>query len=120
MIIDGLYLKFMWAALAGLWGLACVIRCLLIYLSWPDDRGWRIAFAVIHAMCTGYFIWRMETDVPPATILLSDLARNAISAILVIYLLLEGVREVYKLAERRAERAAAVKASLCNKPQEGL
>ncbi|MFC5846752.1 hypothetical protein [Deinococcus petrolearius] len=112
MMIDGLYLKFMWAGLAGLWGLAFVVRCLLVYLSWPDDRGWRVAFAVIHLLCTGYFIWRMETDMPPATILLSDLARNAISAILVIYLLLDGVRAVYKLAERRAQRAAAFKESL--------
>lgn len=112
MMIDGLYLKLMWAALAGLWGLAFVVRCLLVYLSWPTDRAWRIAFAVIHAMSTCYFIWRMETDVLPSTILLTDLTRNIISAILVIYLLLDGVRGVYRLAEHRAERAAAVKGTL--------
>lgn len=108
MIIEGYWLKLMWAVLAGAWVIAALTRFLLMYLSWPADRTWKAVGALVFLLCAAFFFWRRGTYVPEH-IPLEELTRNAVSLILACYLVLDQLKAVLGMAERRARQIQARK-----------
>lgn len=103
MIVDGYWLKLMWAVLAGSWLLSAVIRAGLTYISWPEQRGRRVFAVLVHLLVAWFFAWRVQSSPePPLHIPLPELSRNAVSLLLVIWVTLDGIWAVQGMAERRS------------------
>ncbi|GGR68327.1 hypothetical protein GCM10008959_33040 [Deinococcus seoulensis] len=103
MIIDGYWLKLMWAVLAGGWFISALIRLILTALSWPDQRGRRLFAVIVHAVAGVFFVWRHATaSAIPAFIPIEETYRNLAALLLVTWAILDGIWAVLGMTERRA------------------
>ena len=104
MIIEGYWLKLMWAVLAGGWFLSALVRLLLTALSWPEQRMWRLFTVFVHAVAGVFFVWRHvngAATIPPF-IPIEETYRNCAAVLLVVWALLDGIWAVLGMTERRA------------------
>lgn len=103
MIIDGYWLPITWAVLAGAWAITAIVRVILVVLSWPAERWWRLLGVAVYVVCSGFFFWRKTAagDIP-AHIPIEEMFRNFAALALVIYILLDNLKAVYGITERRA------------------
>ena len=58
MIIDGYWLKLMWAVLTGGWFISALIRLIVTALNWLDQRGRRLFAVIVSAIAGVVFVWR--------------------------------------------------------------
>lgn len=103
MIIDGYWLPITWAVLAGAWAIAAIVRVVLVVLSWPAERWWRMLGVLVFMICSVFFFWRKTAAGSiPAHIPIEEMYRNFAALALVTYILLDNLKAVHGIAERRA------------------
>ncbi|MFN4249653.1 hypothetical protein [Deinococcus sp.] len=103
MIIDGYWLKLMWAVLAGGWFISALIRLILTALSWPDQRERRLFAVIVHAVVAVFFVWRhASAGSIPVFIPIEETYRNLAALLLVTWAILDGIWGVLGMVERRA------------------
>lgn len=103
MIIEGYWLKLMWAVLAGGWFLSALVRLILMAFSWPEQRLRRLFAAFVHAVVGVFFVWRHANAAPvPPFIPIEETYRNCAGLLMVVWALLDGIWAVLGMTERRA------------------
>lgn len=104
MIIEGYWLKLMWAMLAGGWFLSALVRLVLMALSWPEQRTRRLFAVFAHGVVGVFFVWRHAAGavVIPPFIPIEETYRNCAGLLLLIWALLDGIWAVLGMTERRA------------------
>lgn len=104
MIIEGYWLKLMWAVLAGGWFISALVRLILMALSWPEQRLRRLFGVGAHAVAGVFFVWRHvngAASIPPF-IPVEETYRNLAGLVLLVWALLDGIWAVLGMTERRA------------------
>lgn len=110
--VQGYWIQVCWMMICAFWGLHTLLRIVHVVVTWPTDRAWRTVWIPVSLLCTLYFLGQLAFAEQRDTVTFGSLARNGVSLVLVVTLIIDGLRGIRGTATRRARRDQEARAQL--------
>ena len=108
--VQGYWVQVCWVMICAFWGLHTLLRVVHVVVTWPIDRAWRSVWIPVSLLCTLYFLGQLSFTDQRDTVAFGGLARNLVSLLLVITLLIDALRGIRGTVARRARRSQDARA----------